>query len=178
MATAARTTVPPASLRPRTHVTRRDTRGKVVRVRTSRPWNREEFFKWLDAEIARTPGIKHVGDLADQAGMSHTTLSNWRRGVQRPTTQSLALLAPVLKVTARELWVRAGLLEAGDVGMDGDAGNSATHAPLDWYEQMIEDSKLPRTAKDALIAARRQELAQERERLAALIKVMENPGSE
>jgi len=143
----------------------------VVNVATSKPWKREEFFAWLDREIAVRGDIRHVGDLAEQAGLHPSTLSNWRTGKVRPSPDKLALLAPILGVPARELWARAGVLELTDA--DLGPNNLNRTAAGDWYVDMVERANLPRATKDQLIQRRRGELAAERQRAEEQIKLME-----
>lgn len=110
---------PPAYLRVDTQMTRRTSRAKNVRVRTQRPWRREEFFRYLEREIARAqPPIPHVTRLAELAGLSPSTLSNWKTGKQRPTLDRLTAIANVLGKPRRELWLEAGLVAGDDVNAE------------------------------------------------------------
>ncbi|MBC9001315.1 helix-turn-helix domain-containing protein [Micromonospora aurantiaca (nom. illeg.)] len=121
-------------------------------MRTKREWNREAFFRWLDAARKNAvPPIPHDGALAELAGISHSTLSNWRNGKQRPTTDKLAAIADVLGVPARDLWVLAGLMEPDQVGLAEVP--SPAHLPPEDEEsiRMIMASDLPEDVKADLV---------------------------
>ncbi|MEU8264946.1 helix-turn-helix domain-containing protein [Micromonospora sp. NPDC048999] len=140
-------------LRRVTHVTRPPAGTTVVRVRTRREWNREAFFRWLDdAKKAADPPIPHDGALAELAEISHSTLSNWRNGKQRPTTEKLTAIAKALDVPPRDLWVRAGLMEPDQVGL-ADMPPPAPQEPTEDEEsiRMILASDLPADVKDDLV---------------------------
>jgi transcriptional regulator with XRE-family HTH domain len=141
-----------AALRRRTHVTRPPSVATVVRVRTRREWNREAFFAWLDAARRNAnPPIPHDGALAERAGISHSTISNWRNGKQRPTTEKLTVIAEVLGVPARDLWVRAGLVAPDQVGM-ADIPSAADLPPEDEESiRLIMASDAPADVKDELV---------------------------
>lgn len=124
MATATRDRPPPASLRLVTQVTGQKRLAKNVRVRTQRPWRREKFFTYLEQEIAQAdPPIPHVTRLAEMAGISPSTISNWKTGKQRPTLDKLTAIARVLGKPRREVWLQAGLVDANDV--DGEEPEEA-----------------------------------------------------
>jgi len=145
--------VRPGDLRSRTHVTTLTHAATLVRVRTRRDWNREQFFRWLDDARQRVdPPIPHDGALAERAGISHSTISNWRNGKQRPTTERLALIAQVLGVPARDLWVRAGLMAADEVGL-ADAEHLTPPPPEDDEEsiRLVMRSDAPVDVKEALV---------------------------
>lgn len=109
--------------------TRPPARPSVVRVPAKR-WNRDEFLAWLDLAKARAR-IRSDLELAERAGISHTSISGWRNNRQRPSLDSLEAIARVFEVPARELWVRAGLVAPEQV-------EPATREPeLDEEERMI-----------------------------------------
>lgn len=158
----------PGHFRSRTHVTGPTRAATLVRVRTRRDWNHEQFFRWLDDARQRVdPPIPHDGALAERAGISHSTISNWRRGKQRPTTERLALIARALGVPPRDLWVRAGLMAADEVGLA-----DTKHLTLEDDEESIRlvmRSDAPDDVKEALVGEIRRmqrEHADERATLA------------
>lgn len=135
---------PPARLRAQTHVTGPRKTHNLVRMRTQLGgWNREAFFAWLDQRIkVVNPPIPDMQTLADMSKISHSALSNWRSGKYKPSLESLAALAPVLKVAKEYIWARAGLV-SGDLR---EMITEEDHAGLD----VIETSNLDRDAKDKL----------------------------
>lgn len=109
----------PADLRDQKQVTAIKRPATNVRVGTQRPWRREAFFRYLEREIAQAdPPIPHLTRLAELAGLSPSTISYWKSGKQRPTLDKLAAIAKVLGKHRRELWLEAGLVEAGDIEAD------------------------------------------------------------
>jgi transcriptional regulator with XRE-family HTH domain len=91
-----------------------------VHVHTRSDWPREEFMRWLDEQRAQA-GYANDFALAEAVPISHTTLSGWRNGRQRPTVAKLAEVAAALNLDPRHLWVRAGLMTAEEVGLPRDA---------------------------------------------------------
>lgn len=106
----------PTRVRDITGVTRKGPVASIVRVGTRNSWLefRDDFFVWFDRAKEEAEFV-YDSDVAKAAGMSHTTISGWRNGRQRPTSQSLSDVARVLKRSAQEAWARAGLMNAGDV---------------------------------------------------------------
>ena len=56
--------------------------------------------------------------LAEQAGVSNPYLSQIERGLRRPSAQVLQQLAKALRISATQLYVRAGIVSPED-GMSG-----------------------------------------------------------
>src|SRR5919202_279344 len=56
--------------------------------------------------------------LADQAGVSNPYLSQIERGLRRPSAEVLQQLARALRISAEQLYIRAGILSRDD-GMGG-----------------------------------------------------------
>jgi len=52
--------------------------------------------------------------LADLAGVSNPYLSQIERGLRRPSAQVLQQLAKALRISAEQLYVRAGIVTPGD----------------------------------------------------------------
>ena len=63
-------------------------------------------------EIARMS----VRRLADLAGVSNPYLSQIERGLRRPSAEILQQLAKGLRISAEQLYVRAGILDASSPG--------------------------------------------------------------
>ena len=57
--------------------------------------------------------------LADQAGVSNPYLSQIERGLRRPSAEVLQQIAKALRISAEQLYVRAGILDP----TDGEAGS-------------------------------------------------------
>lgn len=144
---------PKAWTRSHTHETARPPTRSVVRMRTRQEWPRTEFFAWLDDVRKRVrPDLPHDYALAEAAGMSHSTISSWRSGRQRPTTAKLADVAEVLDIDPRHLWVRAGLMTAEEIGLAPDAEPGPMTDADEATRQMIEGSGLSPEQKAALLA--------------------------
>lgn len=59
--------------------------------------------------------------LADQAGVSNPYLSQIERGLRKPSAEVLQQIAKALRISAEQLYIRAGILSAEDGahGADG-----------------------------------------------------------
>lgn len=88
--------------------------GTVVRVRNLDNWPREDFLNWLDREKDRA-NFKNDFELAEAAGISHSSISGWRTGRQRPSTVTLSKVAQALGVKSREAWLKAGAMAPSDL---------------------------------------------------------------
>jgi transcriptional regulator with XRE-family HTH domain len=106
----------PAQVRDITGVTAKGPAASIVRVSTRNSWLefRDDFFVWFD-RAKEEAEFTYDSDVAKAAGMSHTTISGWRSGRQRPNSQSLSDVARVLNKSAQEAWARAGLMTASDI---------------------------------------------------------------
>lgn len=161
---------PPARLRANTQMTGRTYRTKNVRVRTQRPWRREEFFRYLEREIARArPPIPHVTRLAELAGLSPSTVSNWKNGKQRPTLDKLTAIAQVLGKPRSELWVEAGLVAGADVNADEPEERDPRLDGLDQNDPVVQhilalDLGDDEEMRGFMLDRRRQQVAEQRER--------------
>ena len=111
-----------------------------MRVRTQRPWRREAFFRYLEREIAHAqPPIPHVTRLAELAGLSPSTISNWKTGKQRPTLDKLTAIADVLGKPRRELWLQAGLVAGDDVNTEEPEELDPRLEGLDPHDQIVRE---------------------------------------
>ena len=135
--------------------------ASIVRVNTQElgphalTWPRVEFFDWFD-EKKKAAGYTYDSDVAKAAGISHTSISGWRTGRQRPNVFSLSDVAKVLKTSARLAWAKAGLLT------DEDLREMMTPEELDGLD-LIEASNLDRNTKDKLKALHLARVARDRE---------------
>ncbi len=59
-----------------------------------------------------------VRRLSDMAGISNPYLSQIERGLRRPSAEILQQIARALRISAETLYVRAGILDAREVGGD------------------------------------------------------------
>jgi transcriptional regulator with XRE-family HTH domain len=122
-------------------------------MRTRQDWPRTDFFDWFDDVRKRLrPDLPHDYALAEAAGMSHSTISSWRSGRQRPTTAKLSDVAQVLDLDPRHLWVHAGLMSAEEVGLDPSAEPGPLLDADEATRQMIEGSNLSPEKKAELLA--------------------------
>lgn len=138
----------------------------LVHMRNRDDWPREDFLAWLDDERDRA-GFKHDLELADAAGISHSSISGWRNGRQRPSTATLTKVAKALGKPPRELWVRAGAPEADDLGGHEPAAEDRRAI------QLIRDSKLSEPAKRMLIDRYLEKVRRAERELREDIKVFE-----
>jgi transcriptional regulator with XRE-family HTH domain len=135
--------------------------ASIVRVNTqasgkhASSWPRLSFFRWFDAQKKKVE-IEQDSEVARLAQLSHTTISAWRHGKQRPSVWPLSAIARVLKVPARVAWAEAGLLT------EDDLREMMTPEELDGLD-LIEASNLSRQAKDRLKAIHLANVARNRE---------------
>jgi transcriptional regulator with XRE-family HTH domain len=69
-----------------------------------------------------------VRRLSDMAGISNPYLSQIERGLRRPSAEILQQIARALRISAETLYVRAGILDAREVG--GDLTESILAEPM------------------------------------------------
>lgn len=62
-----------------------------------------------------------VRQLAERAGVSNPYLSQIERGLRKPSAEVLSQIAKALRLSAEVLYVRAGILEAGEPSQVPDA---------------------------------------------------------
>ena len=97
-------------VRDRTHVTGRAAVPDSVRVRTVDWPEREAFIAHLD-RLKESRGFRYDVALAEAAEISHSAVSNWRSGKQKPSLTAITKLAAALNVNAHDLAARAGVAE-------------------------------------------------------------------
>lgn len=153
--------------------------GNLVSVRTPKQWNRVEFFTWLDTEALPEAGIPHVTRLAELAEISPSTMSYWRSGKQRPTQDKLAAIAKVLGVPRGVVWLRAGIVEVGDVSSTANETGPAIADPDAAGVEIIQAStRLGDDVKQLLIKTYREDRRREREeaerKLRQTVELMES----
>ena len=78
----------------------------------SDPWGELGAFIREQRNVARLS----VRRLSDMAGISNPYLSQIERGLRRPSAEILQQIAKALHLSAETLYVRAGILDARDVG--------------------------------------------------------------
>lgn len=127
--------------------------GQDVCVPTRPDWPKAEFFDWFDA-VKRQLGITSDNQMAMHLGIGHTVISGWRNDRQRPSFETLNLIAGVLGMDPRPLWVLAGLVTPGEVGLLGDdqAARPVTY-PAEVVEllELLADPRLDAAARDQLL---------------------------
>lgn len=94
----------------RTRVTGRATAPNLVRVRTVEWPERDAFIAHLD-RLKDVRGFRYDVALAEAAEISHSAISNWRSGKQRPSLAAIRKLAAALDVDQHDLAARAGVAE-------------------------------------------------------------------
>jgi transcriptional regulator with XRE-family HTH domain len=86
--------------------------------------------------------------LADQAGVSNPYLSQIERGLRKPSAEILQQIAKGLRISAEQLYVRAGILEyregnqelVGAILNDPDLGERQKQVLLDIYESFRREN--------------------------------------
>jgi transcriptional regulator with XRE-family HTH domain len=78
------------------------------------PWSDLGEFIREQRNVARLS----VRRLSDMAGISNPYLSQIERGLRRPSAEILQQIAKALRISAETLYVRAGILEARELGGD------------------------------------------------------------
>ncbi len=81
--------------------------------------------------------------LAEQAGVSNPYLSQIERGLRRPSAEVLQQIAKALRISAEQLYIRAGILSLED-GVGGPTGSSVELA-------VLSDSGLTERQKQSLL---------------------------
>ncbi|WP_422744253.1 helix-turn-helix domain-containing protein [Micromonospora sp. WMMD754] len=71
---------------------------------------REAFVAHLD-RLKEARGFRYDVALAEAADISHSAISNWRSGKQKPSLAAITKLASALDVSAHDLAARAGVAE-------------------------------------------------------------------
>ncbi len=66
----------------------------------------------------RTESKLSLRQLAEQTGVSNPYLSQIERGLRKPSAEVLQQIAKALRISADQLYVRAGILSAEDVTSD------------------------------------------------------------
>jgi transcriptional regulator with XRE-family HTH domain len=97
-------------VRARTRVTGCAPVPNVVHVRT-RDWPEQEAFLGQLDQLKKRHRITYDSALAELAGISHTAISNWRNGKQKPSATLISRIAEAVKEPAHPLLVAAGLIE-------------------------------------------------------------------
>ena len=100
----------------------------------------------------RTASRLSLRQLADQVGVSNPYLSQIERGLRRPSAEVLQQLAKALRISAEQLYIRAGIVSPDD-GVGGsvelavlnDAGLSERQKQtlLDVYASFIATNDVP-----------------------------------
>lgn len=76
-----------------------------------------EFGRWLDRQMDRLD--LNITGLARLVGVSHASVSDWRRGKNAPTEENVRSLAQALHVTPLEVYAAMGLIpSSGDLPED------------------------------------------------------------
>ena len=90
-------------------------RGRAAGMKEfSDPWRELGEFIREQRNVARLS----VRRLSDMAGISNPYLSQIERGLRRPSAEILQQIARALRISAETLYVRAGILDAREVGGD------------------------------------------------------------
>src|SRR5436190_11646243 len=86
----------------------------------------------------RTQSRLSLRQLADQVGVSNPYLSQIERGLRRPSAEVLQQLAKALRVSAEQLYIRAGIVST-------EVGNSSVELAV------LDDTSLTERQKQTLL---------------------------
>ncbi|MEU7741934.1 helix-turn-helix transcriptional regulator [Nonomuraea sp. NPDC049158] len=133
------------------------------------PSGRGNFSDWLTA-MAKAMGYGTDAALSDALGISQSTILRWRQG-SKPSIRHLAGLSRVLGTRLEPLLVLTGHVSADtfDANTDAPEPPSATTETV----RKIKDSTLGDSLKERLLEYWDLRLGEERGRLYALIKALE-----
>ncbi|WP_375492964.1 helix-turn-helix domain-containing protein [uncultured Jatrophihabitans sp.] len=104
----------------------------------------------------RQQGQVSVRQLARLAGVSNPYLSQIERGVRKPSAEILQQIAKGLRISAEQLYVRAGILETREgnqelvaaILVDEDLGERQKQVLLDIYESFCRENAQTRASAD------------------------------
>lgn len=82
-------------------------------VSSVREWSHEDLSRYLDKAM-RAEGVRNDAELSRLSGVKQTQISNWRRGLNRPTADLLDRIARTLNVPAVTLYALAGRMPSDD----------------------------------------------------------------
>lgn len=144
---------PPGDTLTHARVTRRKLAATVIRM--GNPWPHVQFNEYLDLLLSNA-GLQDRAELSRLSGVKETQFTNWKKGTNRPSRQSLRKIAQALRMGPDGL---ARLLyEAGDPdereGVEPPSGPDLSSIPK-IYRELIEfdtDPALPSEARDELRA--------------------------
>lgn len=136
-------------VRTRAHVTEGRELPYVVRMRTGEWPQQQEFMAYLE-ELRKAKGYRNVTALATAAGISHTTLSAWRTGRQKPSLESLQPLAEVLGVPAHTLAEKAGVVDPARFGQAAPAPVPTVEELSDEIQVILDDPELSEDDRQAI----------------------------
>lgn len=148
----------PGTVRARTDKTRRppgrnDACVPTQPTRPQRPeWPLEDFFRWFDATKDRLE-LGSDNQAAAYLGIGHTLISGWRNNRQRPSFESLNQIGRVLEMDPRHLWVLAGLVTPGEVGLLEEDQPTRLALPAAVVEllDLLQDPRLDDAAREQLL---------------------------
>ena len=101
-----------------------------------------------------------VRQLARLAGVSNPYLSQIERGLRKPSAEILQQIAKGLRISAEQLYVRAGILEFREgnqelvaaILSDADLGERQKQVLLDIYESFRRENQQVRAEAEAIAA--------------------------
>ena len=106
--------------------------------------------------------------LAEQSDVSNPYLSQIERGLRRPSAEVLQQIARALKISVESLYVKAGILDAGDVeegsvehaiALDSRLTDRQRTALIDIYRSFISDTGRRDELDKAVTVADQEEIA-------------------
>lgn len=87
--------------------TDRDQSGYCLRVSKQGAEGAERFGRYLSEFLARSSRFANASAFADAAGISRSAVSRWVNGKERPAAGALPKIAPLMGVTADQLFAIA-----------------------------------------------------------------------
>lgn len=129
---------------PRTKVTEGRHLGRLAGVnsliRPPKRWPYQEFAAYIKERMT-VKDIRTRAELSRRSGIGEGQLSNWWRGKNQPSKDSLRLLAPALGVPVLALELKAGLTapEEVDVQPDDRTWPEQINRLLDTYIHAVQE---------------------------------------
>jgi transcriptional regulator with XRE-family HTH domain len=113
-------------------------------------WPYETFAKYL-RKLMEAQGIADYAELSRLSGVNQTNLSNWRRGLARPSHDALRSIAGTLRVKPVLLWIQAGLVEPADLDLSEQPRFDVLPAPVRELVELVDDPHLPDDARTQIL---------------------------
>lgn len=109
--------------------------------RVAPSWPVDEFRDYLRL-LMTAAHIPDFAELSRLTGVSQTQLSNWRRGLAKPSRESLKRIAPSLGVPPVKLYLAAGVTDAEELDLSGQVDLTVLPAEIRDFITLYLDDRL------------------------------------